>query len=146
VEYTTEVEDVPMPGQYPIGAKGFSPFRELVGVTFTKVENGYSHCFLEVDKKLLNPARIVHGGAIYTLADSGMGVALYSLIDEGELFLTIEANIFYFKAVSSGTLTCESRVVHRGKRIAVMEAEIKNEGELVAKAMGTFSIYKGKKV
>jgi acyl-CoA thioesterase len=140
------VEDVLMPEQYPIGAKGFSPFRELVGVTFTKVENGYSHCFLEVDKKLLNPAGIVHGGAIYTLADSGMGVALYSFIDEGELFLTIEANIFYFKAVSSGTLTCESRVVHRGKRIAVMEAEIKNEGELVAKAMGTFSIYKGKKV
>jgi len=135
-----------MPGQYPVRAKGFSPFRELVGVTFTKVENGYSHCFLEVDKKLLNPAGIVHGGAIYTLADSGMGVALYSFIDEGEVFLTIEANIFYFKAVSSGTLTCESRVVHRGKRIAVMEAEIKNEGELVAKAMGTFSIYKGKKV
>jgi acyl-CoA thioesterase len=135
-----------MPGQYPVGAKGFSPFRDLVGVTFTKVENGYSHCFLEGDKKLLNPAGIIHGGAIYTLADSGMGVALYSFIDEGELFLTIEANIFYFKAVSSGTLTCESRVVHRGKRIAVMEAEIKNEGELVAKAMGTFSIYKGKKV
>jgi acyl-CoA thioesterase len=135
-----------MPRQYPVGAKGLSPFRELVGVTFTKVESGYSHCVLEVDKKLLNAAGIVHGGAIYTLSDSGMGVALYSFIDEGELFLTIEANIFYFKAVSSGTLTCESRVVHRGKRIAVIEADIKNEGKVVAKAMGTFSIYKGKQV
>jgi acyl-CoA thioesterase len=67
-----------MSKQYPIAAKGFSPFRELVGVTVTKVENGYSHCVLEVDKKLLNPAGIVHGGAIYTLADSGMGAALFS--------------------------------------------------------------------
>ena len=75
-----------------------------------------------------------------------MGAALYSFIDEGELFLTVEANIFYFKAISSGILTCESRVVHRGKRIAVIEAEIKNEGKVVAKAMGTFSIYRGKKV
>jgi acyl-CoA thioesterase len=87
----------------------------------------------------------VHGGALYTLADSGMGAALFSFVDEGELFLTIETSVFYFKAVSSGTLTCEARVVHRGKRIAVMEAEIKNGEQLVAKAVGTFSIYKGKR-
>jgi acyl-CoA thioesterase len=134
-----------MSKRYPIAAKGFSPFRELVGVDFTKVENGYSHCVLEVDKKLLNPAGIVHGGAIYTLADSGMGAALYSFLDEDELFLTVEASIFYLKAVSSGTLICESKVVHKGRRTAVMEAEIRNEGQLVAKAMGTFSIYRGKK-
>jgi len=133
-----------MPKGYPMG-KGFSPFRDLVGITFTKVEGGYSHCVVEVDKKLLNPAGIVHGGALYTLADSGMGAALFSFLDEGELFLTIETSVFYFKAVSSGTLTCEARVVHRGKRIAVMEAEIKNGGQLVAKAVGTFSIYRGKK-
>jgi len=134
-----------MPKGYPMGVKGFSPFRDLVGVTFTRVDDGYSHCVLEVGKKLLNPAGIVHGGALYTLADSGMGAALFSFVDEGELFLTIETSVFYFKAVSSGTLTCEARVVHRGKRIAVMEAEIKNGEQLVAKAVGTFSIYKGKR-
>ena len=75
-----------MARQYPIAAKGLSPFRELAGVTFTKVDEGYSMCFLEVDKKLLNPAGIVHGGAVYTLADSGMGVALYSIVGEDELF------------------------------------------------------------
>jgi len=134
-----------MPKGYPVGAKGISPFRDLVGVTFTKVDNGYSRCVLEVDKKLLNPAGIVHGGAFYTLADSGMGAALFSSVGEGEMFLTVETSIFYFKAVSSGTLTCESKVVHRGKRIAVMEAEIKNGEQLVAKAVGTFSIYRSKR-
>jgi len=134
-----------MPKGYPMGAKGFSPFRDLVGVTFTKVDSGYSHCVLEVDKRLLNPAGIVHGGALYTLADSGMGAALFSSVGEGEMFLTVETSIFYFKAVSSGTLTCESKVVHRGKRIAMMEAEIRNDGQTVAKAVGTFSIYRGKR-
>ena len=135
-----------MPKGYPMGVKGLSPFRDLVGVTFTRVDNGYSHCVLEVDRKLLNPAGIVHGGALYTLADSGMGAALFSFVDEGELFLTVETSVFYFKAVSSGTLTCESRVVHKGKRVAVMEAEISNGEQLVAKAVGTFSIYKGKRI
>ena len=128
-----------------MGGKGFSPFRDLVGITFIKVEGGYSHCVLKVDKRLLNPAGIVHGGALYTLADSGMGAALFSSVGEGEVFLTIETSIFYFKAVSSGTLTCESKVVHKGKRTAVMEAEIKNGGQTVAKAVGTFSIYRGKR-
>ncbi len=130
--------------QYPITARGLSPFRDLVGVTYNKIGDGYSQCVLEVNKKSLNAAGIVHGGAIYTLADSGMGAALYSLVNEGELFLTVEISICYFKAVSSGTLTCESAVIHKGKRIAVMEAEIKNRGQMVAKAMGTFSIYRGK--
>lgn len=134
-----------MPRRYPVEAKGYSPFRELVGVTFTKVENGYSHCVMEVDKKLLNPGGFVHGGAIYTMADSGMGAALYSFLDEDELFVTVEANIYYLKAVSSGTLNCEARVIHRGKRTAVMEAEIRNEGQLVAKATGMFSISRGKR-
>ena len=128
-----------------MGGKGFSPFRDLVGITFIKVEGGYSHCVLKVDKRLLNPAGIVHGGALYTLADSGMGAALFSSVGEGEMFLTVETSIFYFKAVSSGTLTCESKVVHRGKRIAMMEAEIRNDGQTVAKAVGTFSIYRGKR-
>jgi acyl-CoA thioesterase len=134
-----------MPKQYPVAAKGFSPFRELVGVTFTKVENGYSHCVMEVDKKLLNLVGFVHGGAIYTMADSGMGAALYSFLDEDELFVTVEANIFYLKTVSSGTLSCEAKVIHRGKRTAVMEAEIRNEGQLVAKATGMFSVYRGRR-
>lgn len=134
-----------MPKEYPVAAKGFSPFRELVGVIVTKAEKGYSHCVLDVDKKLLNPAGVVHGGAIYTLADSGMGVALYSSVEEDEVFLTVEANIFYLKAVSSGTLACESKVVHKGRRTAVVEAEIRNGEQLVAKAMGTFSVYRGKK-
>src|SRR5512136_1064263 len=134
-----------MPKGYPMGVKGFSPFRDLVGVTFTKVDNGYSQCTLEVDKKLMNPGGIMHGGALSTLADSGMGAALYSFVGEDEIFVTIETSVFYFKAVSAGRLTCESRVVHRGKRIAVMEAEIKNGEQLVAKAVGTFSIYKGKR-
>ena len=134
-----------MPKGYPMGAKGLSPFRDLVGVTFTRIDNGYSQCVLRVKKKVMNPGGIVHGGVLYTLADSGMGVALYSFVGEDEVFMTIETSVFYFKAVSSGTLTCESRVVHRGKRIAVVEAEIKNGEQLAAKAVGTFSIYRGKR-
>ncbi len=76
------------------------------------------------------------------MVDTGTGRALYPYLDEGELCATIEIRIVYFAAVTSGMLTCDTKVVHRGKKIATMESEIKNDGYLVAKAMGTFSIFK----
>jgi len=133
-----------MPVQFPLKPKGFSPFLEMVGVTFTKVGDGQSRAVLKITEKLLNSTRIVHGGATFTLADCGMGGALFSCLEEGERVRTVETKIAYFKGVKSGTLTCDSRVIHRSRSIAVLESEIKQRGQLVAKALGTFSIFKGK--
>jgi acyl-CoA thioesterase len=134
-----------MPKHFPLQPKGFSPFLELVGVTFTTIENGYSRSVVEVSERLLNSSGIMHGGATFTLADCGMGAALYSCLDEDEQCRTIETKIVYFRAVGSGALTCDSKVIHRSKRIATLESEIKQRGHLIAKALGTFSVYKGKK-
>lgn len=131
-----------MPEKTPRKAEGFDWFGEYVGLVFTKWEKGYSQCVLEVDGKLLNPYRALHGGAAFTMADSGMGFALLSCLDEGERCATIESKIIYFKAVKSGTLTCDTKVIHKGKRIATLESEIKQRGQLVAKALGTWSIYR----
>jgi len=122
--------------------KGFHPFGDLIGLSFTKFENGYSQCTLDVVEKLLNPHKIVHGGVLYSMADTGMGAALYSNLDKSELCATIEIKIHYFKAVKSGTLICNTKVIHKGKTIATMESEITNDDQIVAKAIGTFSIFK----
>jgi len=128
-----------MPKKIPDKLVGFA---ELVGLTYTKLGKEYSQCTLEVQDKLLNPHRTLHGGAIFTMADSGMGATLYSCIDEDELCSTIGTNITYFKAVKSGSLTCDTRLIHRSKTIAALESEIRQGGNLVAKAFGTWSIYK----
>ena len=123
----------------------YSLFRELVGVVFTEIESGYSKSVLEVSEKLFNAGGFLHGGVAYTLADSGMGVALWASLGEDEVCSTIESKIVYFKAVSSGALTCEARLVQRSSNFAVMECEIKNDGKLAAKAIATFSVFKSKR-
>ncbi len=121
---------------------GHSPFRELVGATFTRAEDGYSECVLEVTEKVFNSYGTLHGGAFFTLADAGMGAALYAGLAEDEICTTIETNVVFFKSVKAGKLTCASRVIHRGATVAAAEAEIRLGSELVAKALGTFSIRK----
>ena len=131
-----------MAKKFPLNAKNYHPFAELIGLLFTKHEKGSSQCSLNVEKKLMNPHGVLHGGVMYSMADTGMGAALYSLLDEDELCATVEIKISYFKPVFKGTLTCDTKVIHKGKSISVLESEIMNNGDLVGKAIGTYSIFK----
>jgi len=130
-----------MSKEFPKDTKGFHPFGDLIGFQFTKVRKGYSQCSLYVDEKLFNPHRVLHGGVLYAMADTGMGGALYGLLDKDELCATIEVKINYIKAVKSGSITCETKVINKGKKVAVIESELFNDGVLVAKALGTYSIF-----
>jgi acyl-CoA thioesterase len=126
----------------PLKSKGFHPFGDLIGFEFTKLRKGYSQCVLQINKNHFNPHKTVHGAVMYSMADTGMGGALYSLLENGESCATVEIKITYFKAVKEGKLTCDTKVVHRGKSFGVLESEILNGETLVSKAYGTFSIFK----
>lgn len=117
------------------------PFADLLGLTFEEHGGGTSLCTLTVHHGLFNPQNVVHGGVLYSLADTGMGGALYTLLQENEYCATVEIKISYFKPVSSGKLACKTVVINKGKRIATLESEIWNEGKLVAKASGSFAIF-----
>lgn len=135
-----------LPRDFPALSKGFNPFGELIGLVFTEYGGGRSRCELLVREELFNPHGVLHGGALYAMVDTGMGGALYSLLDEGELCTTVEIKIVYFAAVRSGILICDTRVIERRARLAVMESEIINrdgeEERMAAKALGTFYIYR----
>ena len=133
-----------MAKEVPADTTGFNPFGDLIGLQFVKCEGGQSRCTLEVNQRLLNPHGAVHGGVLYSMADTGMGGAMYTVMEKEELCATIEIKITYFKAVRSGTLVCDTRIISRGKRVAALESEITSDGRLVAKASGTFSVFRAK--
>lgn len=133
-----------MPKELPADIKGFNPFGDLIGLQFIMCEDGHSRCTLEVQQKLLNPHGVVHGGVLYSMADTGMGGAMYTVMEKDELCATIELKITYLKAARSGTLVCETRIISRGKRVAALESEITSDGRLVAKASGTYSVFLAK--
>jgi acyl-CoA thioesterase len=117
------------------------PFADLIGLTFDPTESGSSRCRVPIRGELLNPHRVVHGAVAYALADTGMGGALYPLLEEGESCATIEIKIVYLSSAREGELVCDTRVVRKGSRVAVLESEIFESDRLVAKALGTYSIH-----
>jgi len=119
---------------------GYGP---LIGMT-TEREDASSRSFVTVRPDLLNPHGVLAGPVIYSLADYGMGAALYSRLEDSESCATIEITMVYIAAVTKGEVACETRLVNKGRRIAVLESEVFNEGRLVAKALGTFAIFEAR--
>jgi acyl-CoA thioesterase len=126
--------------ELPSETNGFNPFGELIGLHFSEYGNGRCQCTLHISHAHLNPNGVVHGAVIYALADTSMGGALVTDLSKGQLCATIEIKISYYQAVSSGELVCDARVMHRGKRIAFMAADVSQDNTLVAQATGTFTI------
>jgi acyl-CoA thioesterase len=120
------------------------PFVEHVGLRIEEPNTDRSVCKLEVENYHLNSTGVVHGGVIFTLADTGMGAVLYRTLLADEICATIEIKINYFKPVRHGLMVCTSDIVNRGKTVANVESCVYSGEVLVAKANGSFSIFKRK--
>ena len=132
-----------MPEKIPKTSKPAKRFLELIGLKFVKMEKGFSRAELNITDSLLNPYDTLHGGVVYSMADTGMGGALSTCLEEDERCSTIEIKINYLKSVRSGRLVCDTKVIHKRKNIAFLESSVKDqEAQLVATATGTFYIFK----
>ena len=118
------------------------PFAKLIDLRYLEQGPGHSRCKLTVDEKHLNPNKVVHGAVIFALADVGMGAAVHPTLAEGELCATVEIKINYFKPVREGVLVCTTTLVNRGKTLANLDSVVHCGDMLVAKANGTYAIFR----
>ncbi len=116
------------------------PYGELLGLSVIEQRDGASRLTIETGAHLHNPQNVVHGGVLYSLADTGMAAALYPTLKPGEICATIDIHMSYFKPVTAGLLICDTRIINRGKRVAHMESNVFCRDVLVARAVGNFSI------
>lgn len=120
----------------------------LLGMQIVAAESGIGRVSIQIDERLMHPQQIVHGGVIFTLADTAMSMALISVLPVGTPFGTLEAKINFMHPVYKGELLAEGKVVHKGLSTAVLEATVFNniEGEQreIARLLGTFNIARSK--
>lgn len=113
------------------------PFLELLGIEVIDAGPGWAREKLLIRPAFLQP-QVVHGGAIYSLADTACAHSVLTLIYPDEWTATVEQKISFLRPVTAGILTCNAKVVQLGKRIAFSEADIMNDsGEFVAKSSAT---------
>lgn len=116
-------------------------FSKYLGIEFEEYREGYTKCELLIKPELLNRLGLVHGGVIYSLADTCMGGAVFSLLEDDQYCVVMEVKTNYLRPASKGVLVAESRVVHSGERVAVATCEVHDgTGKLLAMVTGSFYI------
>jgi uncharacterized protein (TIGR00369 family) len=114
------------------------PIGRLLGLVLKAVEPGRALFEMEADERHHNPMGTLHGGVYCDLADAAMGYAYAATLGEGETFTTVELKINFLRAVRTGKLTGEARVVKAGSTLGYVECDVKDQaGKLVARASST---------
>ena len=67
---------------------------------------------LDIRDESKNPYGMIHGGALYTLADDAAGAAAHT---DGRHYVTQNGNLHFLKNQPGGTIRAEGRVRRRGK-------------------------------
>ncbi|HKA56349.1 MAG TPA: PaaI family thioesterase [Candidatus Binatia bacterium] len=92
-------------------------------------------------EQALNPFGYVAGGSLTVFADELMGSAIGSVLEEGELATTAELKISFLKPVAKGLVRGEGKVLRKGKRVAFVEATVRDaRDEVVALVSSTWTI------
>lgn len=91
---------------------------------------------LNIRPESCNPYGLVHGGAIYSLADNATGAAAHT---DGRFYVTQTSAMHFLHNQSRGTVRAEAYIRHRGKTSCLVDVDITGEdGKLIATGEFTF--------
>jgi uncharacterized protein (TIGR00369 family) len=122
------------------------PVMSTIRMNHFHAERGTVTCGMRAETFHYNPLGGVHGGMISTLLDTAAGCSVHSTLAVGEGYTSLDLSVKFLRPVTvdSGQLTCAGKVVSRGRRTALAEAQLFDEDErLLAHATSSCMIFGG---
>ncbi|HEY4108175.1 hydroxyphenylacetyl-CoA thioesterase PaaI [Puia sp.] len=111
-------------------------FSQWLGLQVDESGEGYCKLHYRINEQMLNGFGIVHGGVVFSAADSAFAFACNS---HGILTVALDVSISFTRPARSGDLLfVEARELHLGNKTGLYEIRTTNEsGELIALFKGT---------
>lgn len=97
---------------------------------------------LQTEPRHLRPGGTVSGPTLMTLADTGAYLAILSRVGPKAGAVTTHLEMHFLRKPRPGTLVTHARIIKLGRRLAVVVAEFRLDGddELVAMATVTYAL------
>lgn len=101
---------------------------EHLGIEFIEIGPDFVKATMPVDHRTVQPAGLLHGGAMVLLAESLGGLASSLCLENStDLPVGIEINANHLKSSRAGVVTGTVRPIHIGSRLHVWEIRVENE-------------------
>ena len=104
-----------------------SPFEKLLGIEIHEAQNGHSLLTMPFVRQLAQGAGLAHGGAMVTLADTAVAMAVKSLVPPGSRFGTISLTSEFLAPVTRGILTAKADVSLLEERLIQGNCRVRDE-------------------
>lgn len=121
-----------------------APFERLLNLNIVEAADGRAVLNMPFLYEYAQGAGLMHGGALVTLADTAVVMAIKSLLPPGTHFATIRMANEFLYPVTQGVVTAEARVSRREGRIIEGSAVVRNgDGREVMRFSSEFKLAKG---
>ena len=88
-----------------------------------------------------NGGGIVHGGYLAALLDSTTGWAVHAALGPGVPAPHVQMSVQYVRAAMPGrAVDCRGRCITAGRRVSSAEAEITQDGKVIARAVTSHAV------
>ena len=109
-------------------------FAKHNGIEMLDAGIGYARVKMDIQPYHLNGVGIVHGGAIFTLADFAFAIAANS---REQVAVAINISIAFIKAIKEGTVYAEARELSVNPKLGVYQVDVvDHQKELLASFQG----------
>lgn len=119
------------------------PIHYLTGMTLREVSEGRATFIMPAHEWLTSPLRTIQGGALAMLAHAALVTAVMSTLETGTAYRPVDVKVNFLRPAIADQreLIAQGTVVHRGKRIAVANAEVvRPDGKKIVVATGSTMI------
>ena len=114
--YTQPIQkDVPLPFTLPDWI-ALAPYEEFLGMKIESTATGKASLSMPFTAAHCQGVGLMHGGAIVSLADTALAIAIKTLLPEGTHFATIDMSLKFHAPVRWGTVFAHAVVMEQNKR------------------------------
>ena len=109
------------------------PMGQLMNIRLTVANRGEIVFEGTPEEYHYNPMGIVHGGMAATILDSALGCCVYSCLELGDVWTTLDIKVSYLKAmtVETGLVRATATIVHVGRTVALAEARLVDANDVI---------------
>jgi uncharacterized protein (TIGR00369 family) len=120
------------------------PFNKLLGMQVSRTHRDGVTIECKIVRRLLNSARVLHGGVSAALADAAVGIALHRHLGDHRPITTVEMKINYFRPVKEGRIFARSRLLRVGSTLCIGRVDIADgQSRAIGTALVTYMILAG---
>jgi acyl-CoA thioesterase len=118
-----------------------APFERLLNITIKEAVDGRATLTMPFLRDYAQGAGLMHGGAIATLADTAVVMAIKSIITPGSHFATTAMQMRYLHPIKQGMITAYAHVAPSGDRLIEGRTEVcDHKNRVAAEFTSTFKL------